>query len=172
MRDYVKELMETWTSHGEQAAYSRVRELLHEARNDVIRLRRQEEAIQALGQVLREHPDVDISEDPGEVSAGLDLIEASERSRLVVETAQEVYLDLVRDPCVDEGSMLIKTQDVLNLLRRRGLDLGVQQPLAVIGTVLSNANGFHRIARNTFQYQEGRTNVVSLVPDYVDDLPF
>ena len=172
MRDYVKELMGTWTSHGEQAAYSRVRELLHEVRNDVIRLRRQEEAIQALVQVLREHPDVDISEDPGEVSAGLDLIEASERSRLVVETAQEVYLDLVMNPSVDEGSMLIKTQDVLNLLRRRGLDLGVQQPLAVIGTVLSNANGFHRIARNTFQYQEGRTNVVSRVPDYVDDLPF
>ena len=121
-----------------------------------------------MGQVLREHPDVDISEDPGEVSAGLDLIEASERSRLVVEAAQELYLDLVRDPSVDEGSMLIKTQDVLNLLRRRGLDLGVQQPLAVIGTVLSNAHGFRRIARNTFEYQ------VESVPAYmdIDDLPF
>ena len=165
-------LMETWTSQGEQAAYSRVRELLHEVRNDVIRLRKQEEAIQALGQVLREHPDVDISEDPGEVSAGLDLIEASERSRLVVEAAQEIYLDLGRDPFCDAGSMLIKTQDVLNFLRKRGLDLGVQQPLAVIGTVLSNATGFHRIARNTFQYHEETTNVASFGPADADDLPF
>ena len=61
MRHYLKELMETWTNHGEQAAYSQVRALLHNIRDDVVRLRKQEEAIQALGQVLRDHPDVDSS---------------------------------------------------------------------------------------------------------------
>ena len=173
MKDYVKELMETWNSHGEQAAYSRVRELLHEVRNDVVRLRKQEEAIQALGQVLREHPDVDLSEDPGDVAAGLDLIEPAERPRLIVEAATEIYQDIRGNSFGESEPVLIRAQEVLDTLRRRGLDLGVQQPLAVIGTVLSSATGFHRIARNTFEIQKEKKEVVSLHPvDLVDELPF
>lgn len=162
--------MGTWTSQGEQAAYSRVRELLHEIRSDVARLRKQEEAIQALGQVLREHPDVDISEEPGEVAPGLDPIEPSERSRLIIEAAEEFFQHIKGQRDWDDNSpFLIRTQDVFTILKSRGLDLGVQQPLAVIGTVLTNAEGFHRIARNTFQVIEK-----SGPPPYdeTDDLPF
>lgn len=171
LKDYVKELMETWTTQGEQEAYSRVRELLLEVRSDVVRLRKQEEAIQALGMVLREHPDVDVSEEPGEVPPGLDLIEPSERSRLIIEAAQEFFghLKEQRD-WYDNSPFLIRTQDVFTLLKSRGLDLGVQQPLAVIGTVLTNADGFHRIARNTFQVREEET--ISPIFDETDDLPF
>ena len=173
MRDYLKELMETWTSHGEQAAFSRVRVLLHDIRDDVVRLRKQEEAIQALGQVLRDHPDVDSSAEPADAADGLESIEPSERSRFIVEAAYEIYQDNLNDTLGGSEPALIRARDVLDLLKRRGLDLGVQQPLAVIGTVLSNADGFHRIARNIFQHQPGETPSPS---DYgynaVDDLPF
>ena len=169
MKDYVKLLMETWTSHGEQAAHSRVRELLHEIRSDLARLRKQEEAIQALGQVLRDHPDVDTSTDPVDVPDGLEPIEPSERSRFIVDAANELYQDILNDRFMDSESALIRAQDVLELLRRRGLDIGVQQPLAVIGTVLSNARGFRRIARNTFQVQEESTPPLY---DETVELPF
>ena len=175
MRDYVKELMETWTSNGEQAAHSRVRELLHDIRNDVVRLRKQEEAIQALGQVLRDHPDVDSAADPAEAPDGLAPIESTERSRFIVEAAQEIYFDALNDNFRTSEPTFIRAQDVLDLLRRRGLDLGVQQPLAVIGTVLSSANGFHRIARNTFQYTEEKRVLSDGGPppyEETDDLPF
>ncbi len=171
MKDYVKELMETWTNHGEQTAYSRIRELLHEVRNDVVRLRKQEEAIQALGQVLRDHPDVDASADPIDVPDGLEPIEPSERSRFIIEAAAEIYEDNLNDNFRGAEPAFIRAQDVLDLLRRRGLDLGVQQPLAVIGTVLSSADGFHRIARNTFQFhQEERLSPPPY--DETADLPF
>ena len=49
-----------------------------------------------------------------------------------------------------EGSA-VKVQDVLAELRQRDLDLGVKQPLAVIGTVLSRSEHYRKIARNTFQ---------------------
>ena len=171
MRHYLKELMETWTNHGEQAAYSQVRALLHNIRDDVVRLRKQEEAIQALGQVLRDHPDVDSSTEPADVPDGLEPIEPSERSRFIVEAAYEIYYDNLNDNYRGSEPAFIKAQDVHDLLKRRGLDLGVQQPLAVIGTVLSNADGFHRIARNTFQHQQEETPSPSPYDD-VDDLPF
>ena len=171
MRDYLKELMETWTNYGEQPAYSRVRALLHDIRDDVVRLRKQEEAIQALGQVLRDHPDVDSSAEPADAADGLEPIEPSERSRFIIEAAYEIHHDMLRYNLRGSEPAFIKAQDVLDLLKRRGLDLGVQQPLAVIGTVLSNADGFHRIARNTFQYQQEET---PSPPSYdeTDDLPF
>ena len=169
MRDYVKELMETWTAGGEQAAFSRVRELQHEIRSDVARLRKQEEAIQALGQVLREHPDVDTSTDPVEVPDGLEPIEPSERSRVIVEAATEIYGEILNDNYREAEPAFIRAQDVLDLLRRRGLNIGVQQPLAVIGTVLSSAEGFHRIARNTFEVLQKQTEPPW---DEKDDLPF
>ena len=172
MRDYVKELMQTWTSNGEQAAHSRVRELLHEIRVDVARLRKQEEAIQALGQVLRDHPDVDTSSDPAGVTPGLEPIEPHERPRLIVEAAVELFHEFLgHQHWEDNSPILINCQGVLKLLQNRGLDLGVQQPLAVIGTVLNGAKGFRRVARNTFQYQP---EPESGPPPYdgTDDLPF
>ena len=172
MRDYVKELMETWTSKGEQAAHIQVRDLLYEIRGDVVRLRKQEEAIQALGQVLRDHPDVDTSTDPVDVPSGLEPIEPLERSRFIVEASVDLFQEYQRRQHREDTSpILINCQDVHNLLKNRGLDLGVQQPLAVIGTVLNSAKGFHRVARNTFQYTQEEE---SGPPPYydADDLPF
>ena len=164
--------METWTAQGEQAAHSRVRELLHAIRGDVLRLRKQEEAIQALGQVLRDHPDVDTSNDPTDVPPGLEPIEPHERSRFIIEAAEEIFREYQsRQHWEDPSPILISCQSVHNLLKNRGLDLGVQQPLAVIGTVLNGASGFHRVARNTFQFQHGEQP--SPPPhDETDDLPF
>ena len=172
MRDYVKELMETWTGKGEQAAHSQVRELLNEICGDVVRLRKQEEAIQALSQVLRDHPDVDTSTDPVDVPSGLEPIEPLERSRFIVEASEELFREYrERQHWEDNSPILINCQDVYTSLKHRGLDLGVQQPLAVIGTVLNSAKGFHRVARNTFQYtREEKSGPVPY--DETDDLPF
>ena len=151
MRDYIKEMLATWTAHGEQGAYVLAGQLLRDIRNDVIRLQKQESAIQALGAVLREHPDVDTSTDPTPPDPDFDMIEPSERPKIIVEAANDAYWERENDNWSRTGDSFIKAQEVLDHIRRRGLDLGVQQPLAVIGTVLSSAEGFHRIARNTFE---------------------
>ena len=168
MRDYIREMLDVWTEAGEQAAYNLASHLLQEIRNDVARLKKQESAMQALGLVLREHPAVDVSADPIDPGPGLDPIEPSERSRVILEAAKEAYEDREKDNWNRTGTRLIKTQEVLDHLWSRGLDLGVQQPLAVIGTVLASANGFSRIARNTFE-------VIEVTKDSMmepDDLPF
>ena len=169
MKDYIRKLLETWTAHGEQAAYTLATNLLQEIRNDVVRLRRQESAIQALGAVLREHPAVDTSTDPVDSDPDLDPIEPSQRSRVIIEAANEVYHDREANTWTATETGLIKTQEVLDHLRNRGLDLGVQQPLAVIGTVLANATGFQRVARNTFEVS---VPVVRSGINDIDDLPF
>ena len=169
MRDFVKELMSVWTERGEQAAYVAGSRLLQELRQDIAHLEKQESAIEALGVVLRDHPAVDTSEDPSYVPPELDTIEPSERPRLIVEAAQKAYFQRENSPWTTTGLPQVKSQEVLDQLRTQGLDLGVQQPLAVIGTVLSSANGFHKIARNTFQVRDP-----SVLPPYdeTDDLPF
>jgi hypothetical protein len=169
MRDYIRELLETWTARGEQAAYVLASNLLQDIRNDVVRLRRQESAIQALGAVLKEHPAVDTSADPVDSDPDLDPIEPSERSRVIIEAAGEVYRNRENNTWTATGTELVKTQEVLDHLRSKGLDLGVQQPLAVIGTVLANAVGFQRVARNTFEVREDKPQSPY---DDVDDLPF
>ena len=169
MRDYVKELMAAWTEKGEQAAYVIGSQLLKELRQDIAHLEKQELAIEALGVVLRDHPEVDTAEDPSYVPPELDTIEPSERPRLIIEAAQKAFHEREISPWTTTGLSQVKSQEVLDQLRKQGLDLGVQQPLAVIGTVLSSANGFHKIARNTFQVRERKA-----LPAYdeTDDLPF
>ena len=193
MKDYIKEMLETWTASGEQEAYVLAGQLLQNIRKDVLRLQKQEAAIQALGAVLREHPDVDTSADPTSPDPDLDLIEPSERSKIIVEAAYDANWERENDTWSRTGESSITAQEVLDHITRRGLDLGVQQPLAVIGTVLSSAEGFHRIARNTFEVlpktdtpdkgssrQSGYNGPVVRPrppfgggpPDDVDDLPF
>ena len=79
-----------------------------------------------------------------EVQPALDTVEAAERPRLVMESAIAIFRY--------SGNPLVKVQDVLQQLHERGLDLGVKQPFAVIGTVLANAEDFRKVARNTFEY--------------------
>ena len=165
MRDYVKEMMELWTSEGEQAAYGIGAKLLEDISEQREYLDRQESAIHALGLVLQGSDNVDTSLQPVEIAPELDEIEPSERSRLIVKAATEVWKDQQTGwPGAD--SDLVKAQRVLDQLRADGLDLGVQQPLAVIGTVLASASGFKKVARNTFE------RIEPAQVDDDDDLPW
>ena len=168
MKDYVKDMMEAWTSDGEQSAYLLARELLQGIRSDIIHLQRQESAIQALAVVLREHPDVDTSVEPRDPEPGLDMIESSERPRVIVQAAREAYQERESTPWTATGKPLIKTEEVVEHLKEQGLGLGVQNPLAVIATVLANADGFGRIAKNTFEVH----NDDNPLTFSADDLPF
>ena len=165
MRDYIREMMDAWTQEGQQAAYVLVKDLLEGIRNDIARLQRQESAIKALAVVLREDPYVDTSLDPRDPEPGLDTIEPSERSRVIVKAAAEAYESREQYYQTATGKPYIKTEEVLNHLNEQGLSLGVQNPLAVIGTVLASADGFARIAKNTFEIHKA-SNVGA------DDLPF
>ncbi len=165
MRDYAREMIEAWTNNGEQAAYDLGQELLAEIQDAFLTLKRHESAIQALGMVLQDHGDVDpTAADPVEPEPGLDTIEPSERPRLIIEGALEVLGN--QQNWGGSEANLVKTVAVLDVLQGKGLDLGVQQPLAVIGTVLTNAENFTKVARNTFEYSQPPS------PSVRDDLPW
>ena len=166
-RDYLKEMVEVWAHEGEQAAYDLAVHLLQEINRDVTRLKRQESAIRKVGEALREDEAVDVSADPVDPGPGLDPIEPSERPRIILEAAKEAYEDRESGHWSRTGTGHIKTQEVLDHLRSQGFDLGVQQPLAVIGTVLASAKGFKRIARNTFEVIQDQDPMME-----PDDLPF
>ena len=151
MRDYVREMMDAWTQEGEQAAYDLGVRLLRDIKDDWEHLRRQESAINSLGSVLEEHADVDAGPVPVEPETGLEPIETSQRPRFITEAAIEVWQAQQGEWTGSEAN-LVKSQGVLDLLKFKGLDLGVQQPLAVVGTVLASADGFTKVARNTFEY--------------------
>ena len=153
MKDYIREMMDAWTGEGEQAAYDVGKRLLKEIESAFAYLRRQESAINALGSVLQEHANVDTTAEPVESTPGLDTIEPSERSRLITEAATEVW-GAQQDSWGGAERNLVSIQSVLEALNNKGLDLGVKQPFAVIGTVLASADGFKKIARNTFEYTQ------------------
>ena len=157
MRDYVKEFMDAWTSDGEQAAFDFGAELLTDIMDKQLRLRRQVDAIGVLRAQLANYPNVETGPELAEPPEGLDAIEPSERPRLIMEAAIEVWQNQMDYPSHD--SHLVKVQDVLHRLNNKSLDLGVQQPLAVIGTVLARADGFKKIARNTFEYSRPVQNL-------------
>ena len=155
MRDYVKNMMEMLMTEGEQAAYYLGPELLQEIDAEFNRLRNQAEVINAFGIYLRDTGRVEVL-DPNSVPR-LDTVEMSERPKLIVEAALALWRRL------PPGNNLIRVQHVLQELNKQGIDLGVQQPFAVVGTVLARADGFMKISRNTFAYRE---------PIDDDDLPF
>ena len=150
MRDYVKEMLNVWSVEGEQAAYDLGAELMTEIKDEHDRLQTQSSAISALGIYLRDVADVAIL-DPNPVAQ----VELVNRSKLITEAALALWQRLL------PGNSFIKVQSVLEELNRQGRDLGVQQPFAVIGTVLARADGFTKVARNTFEYRPP-----------IDDLPF
>ena len=156
MQDRVREMMDVWSNRGNQAAYDLSQKLLSDIENMVNDLRKQSVAIKALEQHL-----ISLGVKPRPQAPNLDIVSHRERPRLIIEAATSLWRKL------PDGEDLIKVQDVLEELNGRGLDLGVRQPMAVIGTVLSNSNDFRKIARNTFEY------VGHLLPtDDIDDLPF
>ncbi len=166
MRVYIKELVDEWSSQGSQAAYELGSQLLDIIQRDVEYLERQAAAIRAVGMILRDDPEVDTSTDPVEPAGGLDCIEPGQRSRIILEAANEI-VETNRMDVFGPDSGYIRTNEVLEHLKQNGLDLGVQQPLAVIGTVLSRAEGFQKVARNTFEAVPPEKSDVN-----PDDLPF
>ena len=150
MRDYVRELTDVWGSEGEQAAYLMVNQLRGDIRNDVARLQKQDAALHALAAVLRDYPGVDTSEDPFDDveaemadSAGAAVVDPKWRSSYIHSLAH----DLTHASWGESFTV----QELLDEIHRRFASLGVKQPLAVIGTVLSNSPQFKRVAPNTYQ---------------------
>ena len=156
MRNFVDEMLTVSTNKSKQAAYDAGIHLLFEIQKEFEYLKRQEAAIQALGEVLQGDPEVDedsLSADLESPTSGTqaDKIKVAERPRVVLEAAHEVRTNQ-QSPWSGPETNLVKSLDVLMTLRKKGLDLGVRHPLAVIGTVLASADGYTKLARNTFEF--------------------
>ena len=146
MTDFVKEITDVWNQEGVQEAYDRGRLLLGKITEEIRSLQGQRTTITALMQHLeasgaRATRQLTFSEN----------VKPSERPQVILDAAEAV-LDSTT------GIFLVRVQDVLAELQRRDLDLGVQQPLAVIGTVLSRSEYYQKIARNTFHRIEPLPN--------------
>ena len=142
-RDFVRDMMDAWTNEGMQAAYDLAPSLLEDIDTAFTSLRTQAVVIRSLTRHLLDTGEVAEHVEP---EPGLDAIEASERPRLIVGAAIDIWN---RKPAED---ITVTGDEVLDELTRKGLDLGVKQPIAVIGTVLASGDGFKKIARNTFEY--------------------
>lgn len=170
MRDYAREMLDILRRDGYQAAYDLGGELLQEARRDQQAMERhfamQTHAMQAIGMYLRDSGNVWGDGYMGSFFTGLDgtqSVETVDRPRVIIEAATAIYQRL------PAGNKYVHAQAVLEELVDRGLDLGVQQPFAVVGTVLASADDFRRVARNKFEYVGpfARSEEV----DDTDDLP-
>ncbi|MYD51986.1 MAG: hypothetical protein F4W93_10955 [Dehalococcoidia bacterium] len=150
MRNYMQEMMDVMLREGAQATYDLGPQLLGEIEAEQERLNNQAAAIRAFGKILEDTEGV-IARSTN-LDPNLDPIEASERPREIVSAAIEVWDSQQDGWRSDSDAALIRTQDVLERLRTKGLELDVKQPLAVIGTVLASAEGFRKVARNTFEY--------------------
>ena len=177
MRDYARELIGVWTIEGDQGAFDRAIDLLREIKADIANAQREFAAIEALIVVLRNRPGVNtLMEEPAEPENGLDPILAELRPKHIIDAANAVLWQkegsFAREwETNSDGLWRVTTLEVLQYIENQRLSLGVKQPHAVIGTVLANAEGFERIARNTF---EKRLDLLSSPqgPAEPDDLPF
>lgn len=163
MRDFTRVMMDVWSKEGEQAAYDLGPQLLREIESEREKLNNQATAIMALAKYLEDT--VGVIARSTDLDTRLDVIEAPERPRLIIEAATEVFRTQHEEWPSNSDAHLIKVQDVQERLRTKGLDLGVKQPWAVIGTVLTSADGFSKVARNTFEYTPPP-------PPPVEDLPW
>lgn len=75
-------------------------------------------------------------------------ISPAQRSGVIQGTARQLAA---------EGHGTLTSQDITNRLAETGFVLGVQQPNAVIGTVLSSMPEFERVATNVFKYVTSTT---------------
>lgn len=142
MTDFVKEMTDVWNHEGVQEAYDRGKALLETIADEIRSLQGQRTTITALMQHLeasgaRSTPQLEL----------LESVKAPDRPQVILEAAAAVLEST-------SGGFLVTVQSVLAELQRRNLSLGVQQPLAVIGTVLSRSEYYHKVARNTFQCVE------------------
>ena len=137
MRDYVKEIVQL-AAEDEEAAFNHHGELVLEINQVIRNLEYQREAITSLGTYLRLKV---LGEE--EVDPVMEDIAPGQRSLMIRSRAQCL---------VQAGEKVITPQQVLDELSKDNLSLGVQQPTAVIGTVLASRREFRRIGENLFQY--------------------
>lgn len=138
MTDFVKEITDVWSREGIQEAYDRGKILVRKISDEIKNLQGQRTTITVLMQHLeasgaRATHQLTLSEN----------VRPSDRPQVILNAAEAV-LDST------SGIFVVRVQDVLAELQRRDLDLGVQQPMAVIGTVLSRSDYYTKISRNTF----------------------
>ena len=138
MTDFVKEITDVWNQEGSQEAYDRGKLLLEKIAEEIKGLHGQRAAITALMQ----HLEASGAQSTHQLTLN-ESVKAPDRPQVIINAAEAV-LDST------SGVLLVRVQDVLDELYRRELDLGVQQPLAVIGTVLSRSPYYQKISRNTF----------------------
>ena len=143
MDDFVKEVTDVWNQQGMQAAHDRGQILLRKIAGRMRGLQSQRTAITALMQ----HLEASGARATDQFSF-FDNVKPSDRPQVILDAAAAVLGTAV------SGDSVVNVQDVLAELQRRDLDLGVQQPLAVIGTVLSRSEHYNKISRNTFQRVE------------------
>ncbi len=142
MADFVKEITEVWNQEGVQAGYDRGKILLEKIAEEIRGLQSQRTTITALMQHLevsgaRTTPQYEMFES----------VRAPDRPQVILDAAAAVVE-------AASGGLVVNVQEVLAELQRRDLNLGVKQPLAVIGTVLSRSEHYDKIARNMFQRVE------------------
>ena len=142
MADFVKEITETWDQEGVQAAYDRGKILLETIAEEIKGLLGQRTTITALMQ----HLEASGARSTRQMEL-FDSVRAPDRPQAILDAAAAVLE-------ATSGGFMVDVQDVLAELQRRDLSLGVQQPLAVIGTVLSRSDHYRKLARNTFQRVE------------------
>ena len=140
MRDYVREMMKVWEADGDQRAYDLTAKLLEDIKDESDRLKRQAGAITAFELYLLDSGNIK----ERTAREGWDKVKPSERPREITTAA---FL------CLGRRSGTVTVDEVFTALSNQGLDLGVQQPHAVIGTVLAKAEGFTKVARNKFEYE-------------------
>ena len=85
---------------------------------------------------------------------------------MILQAADEIW-EAQQNVWGGSETNLINARDVHSALKNKGLDLGVSQPLAVIGTVLASADGYTKIARNSFEFSPPQQPV-----EGVEDLPW
>ena len=142
MADFVKAITEVWNEEGIQAAYDRGTKYLETIAEEIRGLQGQRITVTALMQHLevsgaRTTPQYEMFES----------VRAPDRPQVILDAAAAVVE-------AASGGLVVNVQEVLAELQRRDLNLGVKQPLAVIGTVLSRSEHYDKIARNMFQRVE------------------
>ena len=144
MADFVKTITEVWNEEGIQAAYDRGTKYLETIADEIRGLQGQRTTITALMQHLeasgaRSTPQLALFES----------VRGPDRPQAILDAAAAVL-----EASSGDGGLVVTVQSVLAELQRKDLSLGVQQPLAVIGTVLSRSEYYDKVARNTFRRVE------------------
>lgn len=143
MEDFVKKITNVWNQQGGQAAHDCGEILLRKIADEIRGLQGQRTAITALMQ----HFEASGARATAQMSI-FENVKPSDRPQVILDAAAAVL------GAAAAGDFEVSVQEVLAELQRRDLDLGVQQPLAVIGTVLSRSDHYQKVARNTFQRVE------------------